>query len=113
MAMQRTFETYTERWKFKIYRDKGYLRARGTGHDLKWGEFESLFQYQDKAWKLKRLVNVDCQQGEVPGEVEKEMFREFAAYKARYLAASGRKSTPKAKENEEPPSPGEGGSRSL
>ena len=112
MEVKQTFMTYPESWVFTIYREKGRLRARGAGRGQDSEFYESRFEYQDKSWKLKRLAKFGNQNAgisAVSSEIEKEMFRQFAAYKGRYLSAAGKKLP---KENESLPSPGEGGTGS-
>jgi hypothetical protein len=101
---QMTFEDYVEKWRFEIHREKGRLAAFGTGHDVRFGEFTCRFQYETDGWKLMELTDRDPR-GVVPAEVRKEMFRCFAAHKARYLSAKeGCFSSPPGTRGEKNPS---------
>jgi hypothetical protein len=103
---QLTFEDYVEKWFFRTFRRKGRLRCQGIGHDLKHGQFEVNFVFGKDGWKVTEVKDLNTGVEGIPEVVEVEMFRCFAAYKAKYLAAKGRPGT-KSKCFSAPPGEGE------
>jgi len=87
-----THEDYPERWSFRIKRHRGHLTANGLGtHDGMDGHvFEVELEFVGSAWVLKFIHEYGAEKSEVPGEVEKEMFRQFTAFKARFLHRKGK-----------------------
>lgn len=103
---QLTFENYIEKWFFRTFRRGGRLKCQGVGHDVKHGSFVVEFVYGANGWKVMEVKDLDTGVEGIPEEVEKEMFRCFAAYKARHLAAKGSPGT-KSKCFSAPPGEGE------
>ena len=106
VSKQLTFEDYVEKWFFRTFRRKGRLRTQGIGHDMKHGCFEVNFMFGANGWKVTDAKNLDTGVEGLPEVVEVEMFRSFAAYKARHLAAKGSPGT-KSKCFSAPPGEGE------
>jgi hypothetical protein len=84
---KRDFLNYPETWSFTVKHDAAGLVAYALGHDVKTGGiFEVVLRYRDKKWKLEKVKGLEGEE-ELGEEIENEMFREFAAHKARYLNA--------------------------
>ena len=85
------FTDYPECWSFRSTRHGGRLAvaAIGLDHENKTDVYESqlLWDGKQRKWELDFLVNGEDETSPVPEHVKKEMFRQFAAYKARWLSA--------------------------
>ena len=82
---KRDFINYPETWAFKVKRDATGLVCYAMGHDVESrGIFEVMLRFKDKNWKLESVKEYTGQK--MSTEIEHEMFRQFAAHKARYLA---------------------------
>jgi len=82
------FTTYVETWSFKIKRGGRGLICYAQGYDLQEGFFKVDLVYEDKKWILAKVEGDKGQ--EMGAGVEVEMFRQFAAHKARYLNAKNK-----------------------
>jgi hypothetical protein len=68
-----------------VKRDAAGLACYALGHDVTTrGIFAVVLRYQDKKWKLEKVKGVEGEE-KLSFEIEAEMFRQFAAHKARYL----------------------------
>jgi hypothetical protein len=81
---------YPETWSFTVKRDPAGLVAYALGHDVTTrGIFAVVLRYRDKKWKLEKVKGLEGEE-ELNDEIETEMFRQFAAHKARFLAKKGK-----------------------
>lgn len=81
---------YPETWSFTVKRDPAGLVAYALGHDVTTrGIFAVVLRYRDKKWKLEKVKGLEGEE-ELGAEIEIEMFRQFAAHKARFLAKKGK-----------------------
>ena len=78
----RDFTNYPQTWAFNVKRDEHGLICYAMGHDVKSeGLYQITLRYTEKKWEL--IASPDASL--MGGDVEHEMFRQFAAHKARYL----------------------------
>ena len=83
----RDFTNYPQTWSFKIKKGNYGLSCYALGHDVaSRGIYEITLRWRDKKWEIITSTGPD----EMSPEVTNEMYRQFAAYKARYLAKKQR-----------------------
>ena len=83
--LKRDFINYPETWSFTVKHDPAGLVAYALGHDAKTRKiFDVALRYRDKKWKLEKVEGLEGET-ELGEDIENEMFRQFAAHKARYL----------------------------
>jgi len=88
------FTTYPERWAFTTRRLKGKLITKGVGWYAasKQLMYECEFEYHKDGWILTHFGEYEKgERCDVPGEVGKDMYREFAYHKASWLADRNKK----------------------
>ena len=84
----RSYIDYPETWKFTICKGAKGLTCTAEGGCVKIGEFYRVKFYWEgrkRKWLIKSVKNLTNDRT-MPLYVEEEMFRQFAAHKARYLA---------------------------
>lgn len=88
------FMNYPERWAFTTTRIGGVLTTKGVGMYAASCKtmYQVEFEFRKDGWV--RTLFCDFEDGEnvqVPGEIEVDLYREFAYHKATYLAAKKKK----------------------
>ena len=88
-----TATSYQETWVFSVKRVSGKLCCYAKGFDMVEGYFKVVLVYDNAKWDI---ASASGQNGsKMSPELEHEMFRQFAAHKARYLASRGTPDSPR------------------
>lgn len=88
------YTNYPEKWAFTTRRHKGKLVAKGVGWYAATHQtmYECEFEYRKDGWILNQLVDYETgEKCEVMEDVKRDMFREFAYHKARWLKEKEKK----------------------
>ena len=86
-----TAANYPETWFFQVFRSKGRLACLAYGHSVEESMILSArLTYQDKEWVLDSMKSLKGDGVFVDEAVKREFWRQFAAFKARYLAGKRR-----------------------
>ena len=82
------FTSYPEQWAFTTRRICGRLISKGVGWYTasKGVMYECEFEYRKDGWTLIQFCEYETGEVvQVPGDVEKDLYREFAYHKARWM----------------------------